>query len=128
MQEPLLDRGLFGLQEDYGESGLSLDSFHQLKSPSVFIFVMDSESMAPLLRRGDFVIVDRSLKVEANSLGIFYLEGERICRRLIRKRQNYFLSTDDPKGVEVRVENFDQLECFGRVIGLSRSFVKETLS
>ncbi len=113
-------QGLFGLHEDYTENRLSLDSFHELSKPSIFLFRAESALLAPLILAGDIVIVDRSLPLESSYLGVFFWEGKRLCRRYFKKEQGHFLYSEEKNLKPLCIGDDQDLEYIGRVVGLSR--------
>ncbi len=81
--------------EEYRESVLSLDQ-HIVQNPSsTFFMKMDSGSMAPLVHKGDLLVIDRSLPPESGKLIVGHHRGEFLLRRLIIKGGRRYLQSKE---------------------------------
>ena len=79
--------------EEYREGSLSLDK-HLIKNPSATFFVtMEGNSMLPLVRPGDLLMIDRSLNPQPESLVVGHYNDEFIVRKIqqVKDKENFVL-------------------------------------
>ena len=75
---------------------------------------VNGDSMEPAYKDGDIVFVQRQDEsVREGEIGIFSLNGEGYMKRLGRKD----LESLNPKYPPIPIREFDDLRCFGRVLG-----------
>lgn len=112
-----LNRGLFGIYEDYWEPDLSLDQFFEINSPQTFFFRHTGQEMSPWIREGELLIVKRGLDF---SKGFWIVsEGEKwLCRYLEKKEGQILMGT--PRGSLQALSS--QMDFFGKVIASIRDF------
>jgi DNA polymerase V len=101
--------------EEYRESALSLDK-HLIKNPSATFFMQaDSDSMAPVVYKGDILVIDRSLQAENGKLIVASLRGEFFVRRLVIKNNKRYLANEREKEKFQEVSEEDDFIIFGVV-------------
>lgn len=75
---------------------------------------VNGDSMEPAYKDGDIVFIQRlEESVREGEIGIFSLNGEGYMKRLGRKD----LESLNPKYPPIPIREFDDLRCFGRVLG-----------
>ncbi len=67
--------------DEYGLVSLSLNEL-LIPRPNSTFFIRVAEDLAPNMRRGDLLIVDRSLKVKDGALALIVLAGAFCVRRV----------------------------------------------
>lgn len=87
--------GLFNISEDHIEDYQSLDQRFIKNKSSTFFFQATGDSMEPLVFAGDVLVVDRSINSFYGKIAIIYLEGQFLCKRILKS----------PKGLILRSEN-----------------------
>ncbi|MCI8384841.1 MAG: LexA family transcriptional regulator [Acutalibacter sp.] len=78
-----------------------------------FCVRVNGQSMEPAYRDGDIVFVERCETVNLGEIGIFFLNGDGFIKRLGRAR----LESLNPDYGPIRLSEFDDLRCQGRVLG-----------
>lgn len=70
--------------DDYMDRLISLDE-HLIKNPDATILgkVQGSSMLDAGFNEGDVLVIDRSIKVESGEIGIFRIDGDFLCKRLI---------------------------------------------
>lgn len=75
---------------------------------------VNGDSMEPAYKDGDIVFIQRlDESVRVGEIGVFSLNGEGYMKRLGRKE----LESLNPKYNPILIREFDDLRCFGRVLG-----------
>ena len=115
--------GLFGISDDYIEKYQSLDSRFIKNKASTFFFTAASDSMEPLIREGDILIVDRSLEVVNGRVAVVCLGGEMLCKRVIRREGQVLLRSENPAYADVVVTEEMDLVVFGVVTSIAREII-----
>jgi len=92
---PIAQCGLFGVQDDFFEEYLSLDSHFVKNKKSTFFFRAQGASMSPLIMPNDVLIVDRSLAPKSGQICIFTLEDKFICKRYFKSSQGVVLRSEN---------------------------------
>ncbi len=114
--------GLFGIAEDYEEAYLSLDQHLVKNRESTYFLRAMGNSMMPLILPQDILVVDRSVKIEANQIVVLTLNGQRLCKRLVRERGQMFLFSENKNYKPIPIVEESELVIFGPVVGLARGF------
>jgi len=112
--------GLFGIAEDYEEAFLSLDTFMVKNKEATYFLRASGNSMAPLIMPQDILVVDRSVKICPGQIVVLTLEGERLCKRLIKESVGLCLHSENPKFRPISINSESDLIIFGPVVGLVR--------
>ena len=101
------------------------DSHIEQYPPSVlpdgidFGIVISGDSMEPKIHNGGTVFVKAQLSIEPGKIGIFVLNGQAYCKKLMvdRENQKVRLVSLNPKYDDIIVGEFDELRTVGRVLG-----------
>lgn len=101
------------------------DSHIEQYPPSVlpdgvdFGIVISGDSMEPKIHNGGTVFVKAQLSIEPGKIGIFVLNGQAYCKKLMvdRENQEVRLVSLNPKYDDIIVGEFDELRTVGRVLG-----------
>lgn len=112
--------GLFGISEDFIENYLSLDEKFGKNRESTFYIRASGDSMAPEIKEGDILIVDRSLKVSNRSIVAVFYNGSPMCKQMIILDNQKILRPYNKKYKDIMVSEEDELFLFGVVTGLAR--------
>ena len=78
-------QSLFGIVEDHQELDLSLDSYLIKNPASTYFLRLASDELQPHFKKGDVLIVDRSLRVCSGELGAFYYQNNPVIRWFMQK-------------------------------------------
>jgi len=114
--------GLFGITDDFIDSYLSLDEKFIRNKNSTFFVKASGDSMRPKIESGDILIVDTSLNLKHQSIGTFFYNGNPVCKQWIVTEDGPLLRSFNKNYQEVKIQEDDQIELFGVVIGLAREF------
>ncbi|HIW56818.1 MAG TPA: helix-turn-helix domain-containing protein [Firmicutes bacterium] len=77
---------------------------------------ISGDSMEPVINDGDIVFVKYQPWVEPGEVGIFSLNGDAYCKKLVRTSGGVFLESFNPKYKPIEVRESDNLTTFGAVI------------
>lgn len=81
-----------------------------------FGITIHGDSMMPEINDGDVVWVRQQDRVEAGQIGVFVLNGNALCKKLISKGREFFLRSLNEKYSDIFVSEYDTLKVIGRVI------------
>ena len=81
-----------------------------------FAIRIAGDSMEPFLSDGDLVYVDECKNLSPGEIGIFILNGESLCKRLIARDGETYLASLNPKYEPIHILDTDDLKLVGRVI------------
>jgi DNA polymerase V len=115
--------GLFGISEDFSEKPLSLDERYCLQRESVFLVRAMGDSMAPEIKSGDFLVVDRAQTLLSGQVVTCYLNGRPMCKQYVRVGEQDVLRSFATSVPDVFVSREDQWEVFGVVVAIIRDLV-----
>ena len=76
--------------------------------------------MEPEIKKGDILVVDRSIKLESGKIAALYFNGEAICKQYLKTSAGIILRSINTKYKDIIVTENDELELFGVVIGITR--------
>lgn len=84
-----------------------------------FGIVISGDSMEPKIHNGGTVFVRAQLSIEPGKIGIFVLNGQAYCKKLMvdRENQKVRLVSLNQKYDDIIVGEFDELRTVGRVLG-----------
>jgi SOS-response transcriptional repressor LexA len=74
------------------------------------------DSMEPFLSDGDLVYVEECRSLSPGEIGIFILNGESLCKKLIARDGETYLASLNPRYEPIHVLETDDLKLVGRVI------------
>ena len=101
-------------------------AYHMEQYPSDIIppgtdfgIIISGDSMEPKVHDGDTVFVHAAPSIEPGQIGIFVLNGEAYCKKLMvdRESQQIRLVSLNQKYADIRVGQSDNLRTVGRVLG-----------
>ncbi len=81
-----------------------------------FGIAIHGDSMTPDIADGDVVWVRQQDSVEANQIGVFVLNGDALCKKLISIGGRFFLRSLNQKYKDIPITEYDSLKVIGRVI------------
>ena len=81
-----------------------------------FAVRVSGDSMMPRYHDGDILLVEQTAKVEDGELGIFTLDGEAFFKKFGGDR----LISLNPDYKDIPIKSYNEIHCFGRVIGRLR--------
>lgn len=87
--------GLFGVQDDFFEEYLSLDSRFVKNKKSTFFFRAQGASMSPLIYPNDVLVVDRSIAQKNGLVCVFTFEDRFICKRYFKTSTGIVLRSEN---------------------------------
>lgn len=74
---------------------------------------INGDSMTPLYEDGSIVLVQKTEILENGDIGIFYLDGEQYCKRMVGNQ----LISINPKYKPIDVSNLNYFRILGKVVG-----------
>ena len=77
----------------------------------------------PLIFEKDVLVVDRSLEVISGRIAVLSLNGEMICKRIIKKGNSLFLKSENPKYKDLQVTEEMTMITFGVVVAIARELI-----
>jgi len=108
--------GFGAAADDYMERGIDLNEQLIMNKPATFFFRMNSEAMTGAgIKRGDVLIVDRSLKAANGKIIVAVADGEMMVRRYTATMNRVFLNAEHEKFKPVEVGEFMSYQCWGVV-------------
>lgn len=112
--------GLFGVSNDFSEEYQSLDERFIKNKVSTFFFEAVGSSMEPLIFERDVLIVDRSIEERNNKVVVVALDGELICKRIIKGHNSFILRSENSNCKDIVVALDRDLIVWGVVTGIAR--------
>ncbi|MBQ4036720.1 MAG: helix-turn-helix domain-containing protein [Clostridia bacterium] len=89
---------------------------HAIPKGAEFGIRLSGDSMEPLFSDGDLVYVAPGESLGAGEIGVFLLNGESLCKKLLKIDGETYLVSLNPKYEPIRVLETDELKLVGRVI------------
>ncbi|EQC47329.1 LexA family transcriptional regulator [Bacteriovorax sp. Seq25_V] len=112
--------GLFGISDDYIEKYQSLDQRFIRNKSSTFFFEATGDSMEPIIHSGDVLIVDRSLSWTHGNIIVGHLDGQFICKRLLKSPDGLILRSENKLHRDILITEEIDFLIWGVVSGLGR--------
>ena len=91
-----------------------------LGTTSTFFFEATSNSMEPLIFERDVLVVDRSIENYDKKVAVIALNGELICKRIIKNSKNVILRSKNSAYADVKVTEEMDMIIFGVVVAIAR--------
>lgn len=90
-----------------------------IPSKTDFGVIISGDSMEPKVHDGGTVFVQSTPSIESGKIGIFILNGQAYCKKLMvdRDNQEVRLVSLNPKYADIVVGELDELRTVGRVLG-----------
>jgi DNA polymerase V len=106
-------------------TGNPLDIAYKLiKNPEATFFVtVEGDSMEPVIRSGDVLIVDRSIEPDDNRVIIACIAGDLYVKRLKFIDQSKYLFSDNKKYGPIKIVDEMEFEIFGTVLYTLHSLI-----
>jgi DNA polymerase V len=113
-------KGFAAVARDSADAPLDLHRLMVPRPAATFFMRMRGDSMRPLLREGDLLVVDRSLKPRTGGLVVAVVDEEHIVRRWERDpssepRDGAILRAENPKHPPLRTGEIPDFVLFGVV-------------
>lgn len=77
---------------------------------------MREDSMSPKILDEDIALVQQQPVVKENEIGIFILNGDCYCKRLVVQDGVTYLVSLNPRYDSIPVRDYDELRTIGKVI------------
>ncbi len=100
--------------EDSDYEEVAMDS--AVPADADFGIAIHGDSMLPQINDGDVVWVRQQDSVAENQIGVFVLNGDALCKKLIVKGTQFFLRSLNDKYRDIPITEYDNLKVIGRVI------------
>ncbi len=81
-----------------------------------FGITIHGDSMLPQINDGDVVWVQEQDSIEENQIGVFVLNGDSLCKKLISMGGKLFLRSLNEKYNDIPITEFDDLKVIGKVL------------
>ncbi len=88
----------------------------QLSSEVDFGITINGDSMMPQICDGDVVWVKEQESLEENQIGVFILNGNALCKKLVNYGNKFYLRSLNEKYKDIPIGEFDTLKVIGRVL------------
>lgn len=98
---------------DYEDIAFSSD----IPSMADFGITIHGDSMMPEINDGDVVWVKEAQSIDPNQIGVFVLNGDSLCKKLISKDGSFFLRSLNSKYKDIPITEYDNLKVIGKVLG-----------
>lgn len=81
---------------------------------------VDGDSMEPTFKNGQYIIIKKDIEVNPGEVGVFLhkITGECVVKRLEKKENKYFLTSDNPRYEDKEIIS-ENIVCCGKVIGVT---------
>ncbi len=81
-----------------------------------FGITIHGDSMLPKICDGDVVWVRQQDNLEAEQIGVFILNGDALCKKLVSSGSGFYLRSLNNKYSDIPITEYDSLKVIGRVI------------
>jgi DNA polymerase V len=109
--------------DDYIETHLDLNQFHDIRRHACFLVEAVGDSMIDAgITEHDLLIVDTSLDYRENDIVICSVNGTYKAKIIRRMKGRLFLVSKNPAFAPIEIQEQDDFQVFGVVKGLSRNF------
>lgn len=100
--------------EDSDWEDVPLDE--NIPSQADFGIAIHGDSMMPKINDGDVVWVRQQDSLEPEQIGVFVLNGDALCKKLIASGGRFMLRSLNSKYKDIPITEYDSLKVIGRVI------------
>lgn len=90
--------------------------YEEIPANADFGISIHGDSMAPEIADGDVVWVKEQDSVETNQVGVFVLNGDALCKKLISRGGKFFLQSLNRKYKDIPITEYDSLKVIGKVL------------
>ena len=108
-------KGFAAVARDHAEAPLDLHRLMVPRPAATFFMRMQGDAMAPSIRSGDLLVVDRSLTPRSGQLIVAAVDGAFLVRRWNRTPHGTILRPDNPGHPALRIETLEDFRLFGVV-------------
>jgi len=96
-----------------------IDRQDYIPSEADFGITIHGDSMMPEINDGDVVWVLEKDSIEENQIGVFVLNGDSLCKKLISIGDKLYLRSLNEKYSDIPITEYDDLKVIGKVLGSS---------
>ena len=111
--------------DDFLEETLSLDNYLVKNRVSSFFVRAQGQSMYPLIKDGDLLCVDRSVRPQSGDIILAVIEGEFTIKELVIKSNEHYLRAHNKKYSNIKIHDEMNFEVWGVVIGSISKFKRD---
>lgn len=122
---PASPRGFAAVARDHAEAPLDLHRLMVPRPAATFFMRMQGDAMAPFIRHGDLLVVDRSLEPRTGQVVVFSAHGEFLARRWTRTPQGVVLRAENPRHAPRRVSDLEDFRLFGVVTWVAKKLMND---
>lgn len=97
---------------------IMLDVLEEPPAGAEFIVRVCGDSMEPTYKDGDKLYVNPNLEVNIGDIGIFYVNGDVY----VKERAENGLVSHNEKYPKIKFNEYDDIECYGQVIGICKKY------
>ena len=120
-----IECGLFGITENHIQDYQSLDERFVSNPSATFFFEASGDSMAPNIKKGDVLVVDREITARHDHIIIAEISGQLTCKRLIIRNDHVTLRPDNDMHQDIQVPKDQELVVFGVVRANCRDLLNQ---
>lgn len=84
-------------------------------SNASFAYKIPDNSMAPLLKKDNYVFIEQNALLSNKDIGLFYYNGEYLIRRLLYKKGKFSLKADDKDLKDINISYADTFYIIGKI-------------
>ena len=81
--------------------------------------------MEPLIFKGDTLIIDRSINSFNNKVSIVTLDGQLLCKRVLKYGGNIILRSENPTHKDIVLDKDQDFSIWGVVISIVRELIQQ---
>jgi DNA polymerase V len=119
-------KGFAAVARDHAEAPLDLHRLMVPRPAATFFMRMQGDAMAPSVRAGDLLVVDRSLSPRSGQPVVAAVDDLFLVRRWEHTPRGDLLRPDNPKHPVLRVDTLAEFRLFGVVTWIVRNAECET--
>lgn len=109
---------------DHFEKPLSLDDYIIKRPAATFFMRVKGDGLNGIgIFSDDILVIDRSIKPTAKHLIVAILEGEMVVRKLVKKADSMYLTTDETQNNLQKITEETDFEIWGVVTHTIHKFV-----
>lgn len=97
-----------------GES--AVEEHENVPEQAEFGIRISGDSMEPVIHDGQIVYVKRQDEIASGEIGIFLLNGESLCKKLVSENGKIFLASINPRYAAIPILASDDLKFVGKVL------------
>ena len=125
--EGMVSCGFPSPADDYLEKKLSLDELLISRPTSTFFVKAEGDSMWPVIKSGDLLVVDRSPSVKNGDIILGLIDGEFSVKRFYKSPEGITLIPENKKFKTINIQAEGRFEVWGMVIHVIHSLVARSV-